>query len=324
LLENYNDSFDEILQGVVDLIPTGWQYPKIACARIKLKNIEFRTAQFRETIWNQTEEIIVNGVSIGAIEVHYLEKRPCSHEGPFLREERRLLATIATQVAQITERKHMEQRLKASVIEKEVLLKEIHHRVKNNLQIISGLLTMQSRMVDNEPVKDIFLDCHNRIRSMALVHEVLYSSENLSEINLHEYLSKLINELMRSYRKDGQALRVKTDIADISIKIETAIPCGLIISELVSNALKYAFPKIQNGELYIAAVSLSDNEIALVVRDNGVGVPEDFDLAKSASLGLRLVTDLTEHQLKGKIILKRDHGTEFQITFKEPHYKKRI
>jgi two-component system, sensor histidine kinase PdtaS len=228
-----------------------------------------------------------------------------------------------TAMIDITARKQLEENLKASLAEKEVLLKEIHHRVKNNLQIISGLLTMQSRTIDNEQTKDLLQDCHNRVRSMALVHEALYRSGNLSEINLQEYLQTLINDLARSYRTGHQMPRIKTDLANITIKIETAIPCGLIISELVSNAFKYAFPSLRDGKLYIA-FTLTGDEMELVLRDNGIGIPVDFDLTKSDSLGLRLVTDLAEHQLKGKMICKRDHGTEFRISFKEPHYKKRI
>ena len=218
---------------------------------------------------------------------------------------------------ELAERKRAEDQLKLSLKEKEVLLKEIHHRVKNNLQVISSVLRLQSDYVRDEKILALFNDSQNRIRSMALIHEKLYQSSNLLKINFDEYIRDLTDNLIRSYVSFSSAVTLTTNAIGVWLNIDTAIPCGLIINELVSNSLKHAFLETnQENEIQISITSAHDNEFTLIVRDNGIGFPEDIDFRNTESLGLELVCIFTE-QLDGTIELDRSNGTAFVITFSE-------
>ncbi|NOY58041.1 MAG: PAS domain-containing protein [Calditrichaeota bacterium] len=217
----------------------------------------------------------------------------------------------------ITERKKAEENIKLSLKEKEILLGEIHHRVKNNLQVIYSLLSIQSKYVKTRRYSDIFKDCQNQIMSMALVHENLYQAENLTNINLYDYMKNLTRVLLQSYGVNSSKIKIEIDVEHIPIKIDTLILCGLIINELVSNSIKHAFPNKQKGVIKISLHSIADNEFKLIVSDNGVGFPKDIDFKNPDSFGLQLINLLVEGRLEGQIILKYDNGTEFQIKFKE-------
>ncbi|MBD0347495.1 MAG: PAS domain-containing protein, partial [Coleofasciculus sp. Co-bin14] len=214
----------------------------------------------------------------------------------------------------ISDRKRAESLIKASLKEKEVLLKEIHHRVKNNLQIVSSLLQMQSRRTQDMAASLILQDSQNRIRSIALIHEKLYRSEDLANIDFAQYIPDLTCHLFNSYQVNSDAVTLNTNIDGVFLEIDKAIPCGLIINELVSNSLKYAFPKKHNGEIWVEFHANSDNTLTLIVRDNGIGIPEEFDIETTMSLGLTLVQGLVE-QLEGTLELDCSRGTEFKITF---------
>jgi PAS domain S-box-containing protein len=218
----------------------------------------------------------------------------------------------------VTERRVAEERIRLSLKEKEVLLKEVHHRVKNNLQIISSLLNLQSKYVKDNQALEMFKESRNRIRSMTLIHEKLYRSKDLANLDVAEYIQNLSSNLFRSYNSGRVSL--KTEVEDILLGIDTAIPCGLIINELISNSLKYAFPERQ-GEIFVD-LHRDDGKLTLIVRDNGVGFPENVDFRNTDSLGLQLVCTLTD-QLDGAIELNRAGGTEFKITFGEIKYKER-
>ena len=215
----------------------------------------------------------------------------------------------------ITERKQMEEKLRASLREKEILLREIHHRVKNNLQVISSLLHLQSAYVGDSVFVNMLKESQNRIRSMALIHENLYLSEDLANVDFTTYMKTLINEILRSYGKDRGSVTVNIEVANISLGVDTAIPCGLIINELVSNSLKHAFPD-GKGEITVT-LQVFNGDITLTVSDNGIGIPEDIDFRKTKTLGLHLVTILAEDQLNGKISLDRSEGTAFHVTFRK-------
>jgi PAS domain S-box-containing protein len=216
----------------------------------------------------------------------------------------------------ITVRKLAEKQIMSSLKEKEVLLREIHHRVKNNMQIVSSLLWLQSEYIKDKRDLEIFRDSQNRIMSMSLVHEKLYRSRDLGKIDTKEYITDLTNNIIQSHRVNAGTISLNINIGNISLGVDSAIPCGLIINELITNSLKYAFPDGRKGEIRVSLSPLNENEVELVVGDNGVGIPEDVDFRKTASLGLRLVTILTENQLHGKINLDRSRGTEFNIIFK--------
>jgi len=224
----------------------------------------------------------------------------------------------------ITERKKAEEKLKVSLKEKEVLLQEIHHRVKNNMQIISSLLKLQaSRIEDEETVKQ-FKESRNRIRSMALIHEKLYLSNDLANIDFRQYVYDLTESLKSSFGMQVATIRFIIEMDDISLNTETAIPCGLILNELISNSIKYAFPDKREGEIRIGVNRSSAGEVELDVADNGVGIPEGAGFGNPASLGLDLVSILAREQLGGTIELDTAHGTAYKIRVRELDYRSRI
>ena len=221
----------------------------------------------------------------------------------------------------ISHRKKVENEIKTSLEEKEVLLKEIHHRVKNNLQIISSLLDLQANYVDDMEAINVLHESQNRVKSMAMIHEMLYQSNNLYSIEFSGYIRNLVQDLLYSYGTNN--IRFAINIEQIFLNIETAIPCGLIISELVSNSLKYAFPDNNVGEIFVNLRSHGE-EFELIISDNGIGFPEDLNFKDiQSSLGLQLVNMLI-NQLDGSIKLDRTQGTMFKIKFKELNYKKRF
>jgi hypothetical protein len=222
----------------------------------------------------------------------------------------------------ITEQKQAQEQIRASLKEKEVLLKEIHHRVKNNLGIVSSLLQMQSRRIQDSQASIILRDSQNRIASIALVHEKLYRSEDLADIDFALYIPDLTTHLFDSYNVSSSQIKLNIQVDDASLDIETAIPCGLIINELVSNALKYAFPGNCGGEIHVRfyqeceplSLGLQQGKLILIIQDNGVGLPEKFDSKKAKTLGINLVQGLVK-QLRGKLEIDSHQGTKFKITF---------
>ncbi|MBI1868383.1 MAG: PAS domain S-box protein [Methylocystis sp.] len=221
----------------------------------------------------------------------------------------------------ITERKLAEVQAREA-LRREMLLKEIHHRVKNNLQVISSLLFLQSTNVTDENTLQSLEESQSRVKSIALIHEKLYRSEDLERLDFAEYVRDLVADLLRTYRVHQEGAAFHTDIGDIHLGIDTAIPCGLIITELVTNALKHAFPAGAPGDVWITLKASETQTYVLTVRDNGVGLPADVDWRRSKSLGLKLVTDLTK-QLEGTIEVSVAAGTTFAVTFKELKYKER-
>lgn len=222
---------------------------------------------------------------------------------------------IAGIIDDVTESKQAIEQIKSSLQEKEVLLKEIHHRVKNNMQVITSLLSLQSKTIGDAKALEVFEDSQNRVKSMALIHETLYQSKDLSRIDFAEYLQKLVAHVSRSYRIRPNAVKINLHVNDVSLPIDTAVPCGLIINELASNALKYAFPADTKGEVNITFARAED-QYTLCVSDTGVGLPPDFDPEQGKSLGMKLVRMLTT-QLSGEMACRNGVGTTFQITFPE-------
>ncbi len=216
-------------------------------------------------------------------------------------------------IMDITALKQVENTLKASLKEKESLLKEIHHRVKNNLMVVSSILSLQSGTIRDQKVRDLIEECRRRIQVMSLIHNKLYRSANLAHIGFREYTEDLLGDIASSYGDRAGNIALVTDVGDISFDIETAIPLGLIMNELVSNAMKHAFPAERKGTI---TVNLNEQEgsFRLTVGDDGAGFPEDLDFTATESLGMQLVVSLVE-QLDGTIELITDNGTEFRVTF---------
>jgi PAS domain S-box-containing protein len=216
----------------------------------------------------------------------------------------------------ITERARSEAQILASLKEKEVLLKEVHHRVKNNLQIISSLLNLQSSRSADSRTQAILKENQNRVRSMALIHEQLYLSGNLAAIDVHQYIQRLAQQVLNSFSDGHTAVSLHTDIEHVPVNADTAIACGLIINELISNALKYAFRGREAGEIRIA-LARGDDQVRLRIADNGVGLPAGFDAHKTETLGLQIVRTLTE-QLRGTLSIDTSNGTQITIEFSLP------
>ncbi len=229
----------------------------------------------------------------------------------------------------INDRKLAEEQIISSLKEKEVLLKEIHHRVKNNMQIISSLLSLQSKHVKNKNEMNIFKESQNRVRSMAIIHENLYKSGNLAKINFGEYIQKLVSGLFSSYGINSSIIKLQTNLDDVLIDINTAIPCGLILNELITNSIKHAFPTAsgrgplndpfadpEKGKMNIILSKEHEDQLKIVVSDNGIGFPEHIDFQNTESLGLQLVNTLV-NQLNGEIELERNNGTKFTVKFEK-------
>ena len=227
-------------------------------------------------------------------------------------------------IRDITPRKRAEealldsrQRLETSLREKELLLKEIHHRVKNNLLVVACLLRLQSTTTEDPHAKAAMIGMRNRVHAMALIHESLYRSDNMAAVDMAAYVNSLCSQLMRALAITPGAIRLRLDLAPLCLEIDKAIPFGLLVNELVSNALEHAFPDGRSGELRVSLQPLAEAQgWRLRVADNGVGMPPDFDLKQTTSLGLRLVTDLTR-QLEGKLEIRTGPETVFQIEVRE-------
>ncbi|MDQ7781256.1 MAG: PAS domain S-box protein [Desulfomonilaceae bacterium] len=218
---------------------------------------------------------------------------------------------------EITQRKTAEQHIRRSLQEKEALLQEVHHRVKNNLQIISSLLALQSTHVRDKKTLEVLTDSQSRIRSMAFIHEHLYRSQDLARIDFAAYIRDLLGALLQSYSHVGSRVSLRLDVDPVFLGVGTALPCGLIMNELVSNCLRHAFPGDRNGEILVRVRSTGARTYELSVADNGTGLPEQLDYRQSDSLGLRLVTNLTELQLRGSLDVSSRNGTTVKIEFED-------
>jgi two-component sensor histidine kinase len=259
-----------------------------------------------------------------------VEMRDCQEKRDFTDREISLAQMLSTQAAsaienarlyeraqqEIAHRMRAEEGLKESLQEKEALLKEIHHRVKNNLQVICSLLNLQLGRIEDSDALRMLRESQDRVRSMALIHEKLYRSQDLARVDFGSYLRDLTNHLMNSYRTESARVGLKITADAVPLSIDKAVPCGLITNELISNALKHAFPNGRDGEIRVRLRSERDQRLTLSVADNGVGLPSDLDLDAAETLGIQLIRVLTS-QLDGTARLDSSHenGTEVSITF---------
>lgn len=231
---------------------------------------------------------------------------------PIIDEDGNYSGAIAG-VIDITERMRAEEKIKAALIEKEVLLKEVHHRVKNNLAVVSSLLSLQARNIEDDNIRKIFDESRSRIRSMALVHEDLYQSADLARVNFADYIRALARQLFIIYNIDPDRIQLQIDVENVTLGIDMAVPCGLLINELLTNSIKYAFPGDRSGEVHVGLYSENDKHV-LSVSDNGVGLPQDLDWQETETLGLQLIKALSG-QIRGDVELDCSAGTAFRITF---------
>ena len=224
---------------------------------------------------------------------------------------RKMFAVILRDVA---ERVAAEQLIQASLREKETLLKEIHHRVKNNLQVVSSLLALQARTALDEGTRTVLLESQNRIHAMGLVHESLYKSSDLSRVAFHGYIQELAAYLFRAFSVPGDRILLHTDLSQLYLTLDAAVPCGLILNELISNSLKHAFPGDRPGKVRVGLYERPQGTARLVVADDGAGLPEDVDWHTSRTLGFRLIRTLAE-QIGADVQITSRGGTESTLTF---------
>ncbi len=314
LISNLNLSIDEVFQLAAELLPPSWQYPEITCGRIILHGVEYKTENYRDSQWNQSSGIFIKGVKIGVVEVNYLQEMPSIDEGPFLKEERHLIDALGILLGNIARKKEDEENLKNSLAEKEVLLKELHHRAKNNLQLISTLLKFQTRHSKDQESLRILKELQNRLNIMAMLHDKLYQSESLSDIDFETYLKSIVINIVKTLNFNPEKIYVNLDIGDLKLDVNKAIPCAMVINELVTNSFKHAFIEDKEGEIKILFKPQGDNSYILVVSDDGAGMSEEVDLRTSKSLGLKIVRLLVQ-QLHGNITITRNGGTQFEIRF---------
>ncbi len=247
-----------------------------------------------------------------------------SFDGKVGLDERGQFLQTHSIVSNITERILKEEQLKASLNEKDVLLGELYHRTKNNMQVIVALLEMQAGTTENEELQKIIQDIEYRIKAMTLVQQKVYESKNLSKINLKAYLSDLAHLLLNGFSSPDREIQLELDMEELWVLIDIATPCGLVVNELLTNCFKHAFPKDYAGIITIRLHRLTNNEIELIIGDNGVGFSSQFDFNNVTSLGLQLVINIVDHQLNGEISVDITNGVQWTIHFRDNLYKERI
>lgn len=273
---------------------------------------------------NEAKSLIAVPMIAGEKVLGVITIQDYSNENSFTQSQLELLTTIGSQAAIALENSYLYSEVTKSLKEKEMLLQEVHHRVKNNLQVMSSLIKLQSRYIKDEKMLEILKETGGRIQSMSIVHTRIYNTGDYEFINFGEYAKNLIENFQSTYGYKLRNVRFDMDIGELKLNIDTAIPCGLIINELVSNAIKYAFPDGSTGIISVSVKHFKDNFYKLTVKDNGIGFSGGEDIKKSDTLGIQLVT-LLSRQLNGTIDVSTDpgKGTEFIITFEEAVYKAR-
>jgi len=225
---------------------------------------------------------------------------------------------VILNITDISDRKKSEDQLQLSLQEKEILLREVHHRVKNNMQVISGLIELQSSQITDPQTQRLLQESYERIKAMALIHESLYRSKDLARIDFSIYLDKLISYLLSSYGRTRDEISVDIQLQIIQMNMDIAVPCGLIANELISNSLKHGFPGGRHGEISVRLAAAGEKECEFTVSDDGVGFPPDLDFRNMTSFGLQLINGLATHQMRGTVGLRRENGTTFVIRFPCP------
>lgn len=217
-----------------------------------------------------------------------------------------------------------ENRVRASLREKETLIRELYHRSKNNMQVISSLLSLHQRDLKDDAAKEVFRDVINKINAMAMVHQRLYESQDLSNVDMAEYLRDLVALLKKSYAVSSDRVRVDLDLETLPLLIDTAVPCALVASEIITNSLKHAFPDDRSGILRIKLEGLDDEQVQLTISDDGVGLPEGFQMERDGHMGIKTLLMIVSHQLRGTIEIDRSKGVAYRVRFTRGLYEKRV
>ncbi len=315
---------------------TGWT--EAEALEQPLENV-FRIVneQTRRPVSHPVERVLTEGIVVGLSNHTLLIARdgaeyPIADSGAPIRDGYDGITGVVLVFRDQTEERAFQKKLKqqntqlqAALSEKETLLRELYHRTKNNMQVIASILTLQAAQVDDPQIKKFVQDTENKIYAMALVHEKLYQSKDLSRIDMNSYLTELAELIVENYTVViGNQIKINYNIQDVSMLIDTAIPSGLIVNELLTNALKYAFPDGYEGEIELSLQQLPDDKIEIRVSDNGVGVNKNFDFFGQRTLGIQTVISLVTHQLQGSVEFKSDKGVTCIIRFRDDLYRSRV
>ncbi len=310
--ENFSYAgINSVHEKLIGDIPNDWiigKTPDDLIKYFKKEEIELIYQLYRQCVAEKKTITQEHPVLINNEETWWLSKI-----SPLIDDRGKVYRLIGTGV-QITERKHAEEKIKTALKEKDTLLHEIHHRVKNNMQVINSLLKLQSNNIEDSQIKNVLKVSQSRVYAMSAVHETLHGSEKLSEIDLKSYLSKIANSIFQTYSTDNHKIELNSNIENSPISINQAYPLGLVINELISNSLKYAFPGDRQGEITVQ-LKKRGQKLNLIVMDDGIGIPKELDWKNSSSLGLKLVHTLVENQLDGSIEMESKNGTKFTVKF---------
>lgn len=307
----------------VDIVLTDWLLPDGKGTDLLPASPEERTFPVVVMTSHGDEHVAVDAMKAGALD--YVVK---SEES--LRDMPHVVTRALREWEHLAERKRAEEQIRVSLREKELLLQEVHHRTRNNMQVISSLLHFQSAATQNEEALQAFQSIESRIRSMALVHDKLYQSD-LTTVNLAEYIRDLAYSLINYYPGRQNNLTFTFDVEAVLLSIDSAVPCGLMLNELLTNTLQHAFPQSRSGEkpaadeIRIVLRPQDGNNFELHIHDNGVGLPENFDIETVTTLGFKLIKSIIGHQLKGTLeLVRQERGTEIIAKLHPPTYKPRI
>lgn len=313
ILYTYDGNISEVLHKILLIIAGAFQFHESTAARFHYDNIKVETENFTLTPWILRSEFKAQKKT-GIIEVCYLNEEQEADEGPFLKEERKLLNSLAKLIGMYFEMNAKNIILDVVAKEKELLLKEIHHRVKNNLQIINSLMRLQTNLIKEKNTRDIFKTTENRIKAISLIEEKLFRSANLKSINYGECFTQLTDQIFNSYKTQKGNITYNLDFKDFDINISRAIPLALIINELITNSIKHAFTGDKNGNITISFTCENGN-CSLEYSDNGCGLNENFNPLNPDRLGYMLINALTS-QLDGEFkIIESKSGFKFILNF---------
>ncbi|MEX1212343.1 MAG: PAS domain S-box protein [Balneolaceae bacterium] len=315
LLNEQEQSVEELLRKAVEIIPTGFQHPHITCVEITWQGESYRFGEGvpeSELLIAKTRPSGVRG-EVLLVEAFYKESRRQMDEGPFMKEERQMLETIAGLLLTKIEKIDQNESLRESLKEKETLLSEIHHRVKNNLAVVAGLLQIQLFQQDDPNLSTQLSKAMSRIQSIAVIHEQLYRTQSFSKLDFAENIRTLSTRIVETFQGD-RTIETEIECDPVGLNINQAIPCTLIVNEVLTNALKHAFEGRSRGKIRIL-MTQNEDQVHLQIEDDGVGLPEDFETARKKSLGLQLV-DLLASQLEAKHTFdSTGQGSRFELHF---------